>query len=380
MRQSERAANNWERPPAPIDRPPNSSSKKNEIDLQERLFLSIDSKVKEIVIQTPARLHFGLLDLHGGLGRIDGGIGLALEQPSTRIAARPGHSCEAACPMEPSFESRLNAAIEAVCDKFELPGASVAILERARPHSGLGSASQTLVGAGIAVCALYGLTPNAREVAALVGRGGTSGIGIGAIQYGGFLLDGGHRFRRGEGSKNGYSPSSASIGVPPPPLLLHYDFPAWDVLVVIPQGEGASGDRELDLFEEACPVPANDVEKMCRILLAQMLPAILEEDLPTFGAAMEAFQSYGFKVFEAETQGPLIAECAAFLRDNGGIGVGMSSWGPTLFAFGHDLTALRNKADSWLASNGGGEAFVTKANNVGFRQIAPRPDEMENGS
>ena len=34
--------------------------------------------MEEIVLQTPARLHFGLLDLHGGLGRIDGGIGLAL--------------------------------------------------------------------------------------------------------------------------------------------------------------------------------------------------------------------------------------------------------------------------------------------------------------
>ena len=342
--------------------------------MREGLLLSIDAKVKEIIIQTPARLHFGLLDLHGGMGRIDGGIGLALEQPSTRIAARPGHTCETSCPMEPGFEPRLNAAVAAVCSKFELPGASVAVLERARPHSGLGSASQTLVGAGIAVSALYGLAPSAREIAAIVGRGGTSGIGIGAIQHGGLILDGGHRFRRGEGSKNGFSPSSASVGVPPPPILLHYDFPAWDVLVVIPQGEGASGDRERDLFEEACPVPAREVEKMCRILLAQMLPAVLEEDLSTFGAAMDAFQGYGFKVFEAETQGPLIAECAKFLRDNGGIGVGMSSWGPTLFAFGHDLKALRDKAENWLASNGGGEAFLTTANNVGFRQIAPVPD------
>ena len=339
-----------------------------------------DSSMDEIVIQTPARLHFGLLDLHGGLGRIDGGIGLALEHPRTIIAARLSHICEASCPLDPGFEQRLTAAIRAVCNQFELPGASVVIRERARPHSGLGSASQTLVGAGIAVSALYGLRAGAQEIAALVGRGGTSGIGIGAIQHGGFLLDGGHRFRRGEGSKTGYSPSSGSVGVPPPPLLLHYNFPAWDVLVVNPQGEGASGDRELDLFEDACPVPASDVEKMCRILLTQMLPAVLEEDLSTFGVAMEAYQGYGFKVFEAETQGPLIAECAAFLRDNDGVGVGMSSWGPTLFAFGYDLSALRHKADEWLVSNGGGEAFLTRANNVGFRQIAPGPDERERRS
>ena len=315
--------------------------------------------MEEIVVQTPARLHFGLLDLHGGLGRIDGGIGLALEQPRTVIAATRSQTCVAFCPMEPAFEGRLESALHAVCGHYRIPGARIAVREKARPHSGLGSASQTLVGAGMAICALYGLTPNAAEIAGLVGRGGTSGIGIGAIQHGGFILDGGHRFRRGEGSKSGYSPSSASVGVPPPPVLARYEFPAWDVLIVIPQGEGASGVRERDLFKEACPVPAGDVEKMCRILLTQMLPAVVESDLETFGLGMEAFQGFGFKVFEAETQGPLVAECLEFLRSNGGKGVGMSSWGPTLFAFGEDLSALRDKAEDWLSSRGGGEAMLT---------------------
>ena len=328
----------------------------------------------EIVIQTPARLHFGLLDLHGGLGRIDGGIGLALEQPRTVISARRRQGCGATCPMEPGFRERLEASVRDVCDHYALPGASVEVRERARPHSGLGSASQTLIGAGMAVCALYGLHPGSREIAAVVGRGGTSGIGVAAIQSGGFILDGGHRFRRGEGSKSGYSPSSASVGAPPPPVLARYDFPDWDVLIVIPRGEGASGDRERDLFEEACPVPARDVEKMCRILLTQILPAVLEEDLESFGAAMEAYQGYGFKVFEAATQGPLIAACAGFLRQNGGVGVGMSSWGPTLYAFGRDLSRLRVKAGRWLSSNGGGEVFLTKANNEGFKWRSPAAD------
>jgi hypothetical protein len=42
------------------------------------------SSMNRIVIQTPARLHFGLLDLNGSLGRIDGGIGLALEELQNR--------------------------------------------------------------------------------------------------------------------------------------------------------------------------------------------------------------------------------------------------------------------------------------------------------
>ena len=108
---------------------------------------------------------------------------------------------------------------------------------------------------------------------------------------------------------------------------------------------------------------------MCRILLTQLLPSVLEEDLETFGASMEAFQGYGFKVFEAKTQGPLVAECAEFLRANGGAGVGMSSWGPTLFAFGDDLSALRDRAVQWLLVRGGGEVILTRANNEGFRRL-----------
>lgn len=325
--------------------------------------------MQQIIIRTPARLHFGLLDLNGGLGRVDGGIGLAVEQPQTVIIARRTWLTIAHCPMEPTFEERLTDAIRQVCTQYDLRGASVEVLERARPHSGLGSASQMLIGAGLAVCALYGLKPSARDIAALVGRGGTSGIGIGALEHGGFLLDAGHRFQQGEGSKSGYSPSSTSIGVPPPPLLFRCDFPPWDVLIVIPQGEGASGDRERDLFEEACPIPAHEVEKMSRILMMQMLPALLEADLRTFGTAVEAYQGYGFKVFELQTQGPLIAECIHFLRAHGAVGVGMSSWGPSVFAFGEDLSALQAKADEWLAAHGGGETVLTKANNVGMRVV-----------
>ena len=35
--------------------------------------------MKRIEITTPARLHFGLIDMNGELGRVDGGVGLALD-------------------------------------------------------------------------------------------------------------------------------------------------------------------------------------------------------------------------------------------------------------------------------------------------------------
>jgi beta-ribofuranosylaminobenzene 5'-phosphate synthase len=108
---------------------------------------------------------------------------------------------------------------------------------------------------------------------------------------------------------------------------------------------------------------------MCHILLMQMMPAVLEADLEMFGRAMEAFQKLGFKVFELRAQTQLLYDCLKFLKDNGGVGVGMSSWGPALFAFGEDLSELHRKTEEWLASHGGGTAILTRANNKGMRLV-----------
>ena len=325
--------------------------------------------MNRVVIQTPARLHFGLIDMNGELGRIDGGVGLALESPHTTIEATRSESIQAECPCEPGILDRLAATAERVCAHFELPGVRVRVQERPLPHLGLGSATQTLVGAAIATTRLYGLNPPVAELGKLAGRGGTSGIGTEAVRSGGFIVDGGHHFRRGNNSKHEFTPSASSAGIEPPPVLARHDFPGWDVLVAVPLAEGASGLREVTLFKVVCPVPIDEVRRMCHILLMQMLPAVIEGDLETFGHSMRSFQKLGFKVFELRAQTKLLLECMQFLRDNGGIGVGMSSWGPSLFAFGEDLRELRAKTDAWLAAHGGGETVLTKANNTGARTV-----------
>ena len=323
--------------------------------------------METMVIRTPARLHFGLIDMNGEIGRIDGGVGLALESPHTKVEVAKSDGIQVECKVDPGIVDRLNTAIEAVCHHYRFPGAYVNVLERPLPHVGLGSATQLMVGAGHAICKLYGLEVSSQELGKVVGRGGTSGIGIGAIQSGGFIIDGGHHFRRGAHSKHGYSPSSASAGVEPPPILVRHDFPDWDILVMVPLGKGASGLREVMLFKVVCPIPLEEVQRMSHILLMQMLPAVIEKDLEMFGRAMEDFQALGFKVFELRAQTQLVIDCLQFLKDHGGFGAGMSSWGPALYTFGEDLSQLQQKAEEWLANNGGGKAILTKANNVGMQ-------------
>ena len=41
-------------------------------------------KMQKITVITPSRIHMALIDLNGGLGRVDGGIGLSLASPGFR--------------------------------------------------------------------------------------------------------------------------------------------------------------------------------------------------------------------------------------------------------------------------------------------------------
>ncbi len=318
----------------------------------------------------PARLHFGLLDMNGTMGRIDGGIGLAIQHPPTIIEATEADRIQVQDNLELSLHARLTASLEQVCRHLHVPGVHVQVCQKPPAHSGFGSATQVLVGAAKTVALLAGKPTSASRLARWVGRGGTSGIGTAAVDGGGFILDGGHGFRQGSDSKQDYVPSGAARTTVPPPVLMQISFPQeWQVLICRPQGLDISGKQESALFADTCPVPDADVAVMSRILLMCILPAILERDLRTFCRGLEAYQSQGFKAAEIQSQTENVRALMTFLRSQGAQGVGMSSWGPVVFAFGHALDSLQEKVGIWLDDHGGGEVFITQADNQGHRVL-----------
>jgi len=42
---------------------------------------------RRVVVRTPSRIHVTLIDMHGGSGRVDGGIGIALDEPGILLEA-----------------------------------------------------------------------------------------------------------------------------------------------------------------------------------------------------------------------------------------------------------------------------------------------------
>ena len=291
-----------------------------------------------VLVTSPSRLHFGLIDLNGELGRVDGGIGVALNEPSLKI--------EVSAVGEGGSGSRNGSRN----GKYR-----VKILKSLPSHVGLGSRTQLSLSVAKAISVLENQDRtrdrdrerNAAELAKQVGRGGTSGIGTAAFENGGFILDGGHAFQRGEegsegegsegggkGFKTSFLPSSASK-VPPPPVLFQHPLPEdWFFVVAIPGVQrGAHGVEEVEIFRRCCPIKREEVEKICRLVLVRILPAVLENDLNTFAASLTGLQTVGFKKIEVGLQHEKIKELFGFFDAHPhALGYGMSSFGPATYA------------------------------------------------
>jgi len=307
------------------------------------------------VITTPSRLHLTLIDMNASIGRVDGGIGLTLDEPSIIIKAEKSDTVEITGNSE-HLERMRNSAV------LLLPhgeGIHIRIEKDYPSHVGLGSGTQAALAAGMAVNMIYNLDLSVYDLAIKVGRGGTSGIGVAAFEKGGFILDGGHKFSE----KKAFLPSAASK-LPPAPVLLRKDFPDWDIVVAIPEQKGASSKKEVNIFKEKCPVPLREVEGLSHIILMQMLPALIEEDIVTFGKSINSIQEIGFKKMEVELQ-PISVKLMEALRGGGAYGAGMSSFGPTVYAFGEDTENLVKIAKEFLGEKG--RVFTTKPNNEGAR-------------
>ncbi len=318
-----------------------------------------------LTIRTPSRLHFSLIDMNGSLGRVNGSIGLAINYPNFIVKASPSSELKtlgggvylvkrAASIFYKQFELKMRATLEV---KSTIPR-----------HVGLGSATQTLLGVGTALSRIHGIKLSALELARIMGRGGTSGIGVAIHQSGGFVLDGGHNLKLKK--EELFVPSSASTS-PPPPTLIRYDFPKeWMFVIAIPKVQkGSHGMKEVNIFRERCPVPSEDVGSICRIILMKMLPSLVEKDIEGFGYGLNALQDLGFAKATQDLMHPTVNACLRFMRENGAHGSGQSSFGPTTYGLvdgESEAKKLSSKVEKFLEEKSiEGDVFYSDANNKG---------------
>jgi beta-ribofuranosylaminobenzene 5'-phosphate synthase len=293
-------------------------------------------------VEAHGRLHFGVLDLRGSLGRWFGGIGASAPAPMLLLSA----SRETAITVEGEDAARAEAfARTFLLHHGVVQGARIRIHTALPAHAGLGSGTQLALGVARALADLYALPSDPASLALAVGRARRSAIGTWAFAHGGLVVEGGRPRER------------ASCG----PLIARIEMPAsWRCIVAVPHGASAiSGAAEEQAFTTLPQPPQRDVERIAHLVLMALLPAAADADLATFGGALTEIQEINGRWF-APVQGDTFAPGAtrdliATMRALGAAGVGQSSWGPTVYGIADSdaaATELAERLRRQLGANG----------------------------
>jgi beta-ribofuranosylaminobenzene 5'-phosphate synthase len=294
-----------------------------------------------IRIEAPARLHLGMFDLSGTLGRRFGGIGVAVEKPAVVLNASLSNTLTA---HGPGSERALEFA-RCYLRATGIPASAHLEIKQVIPsHVGLGSGTKLALAVARVLADLYNQPTDPVSLAQAVGRGARSAIGLWTFDRGGLVVEGGRRMERDE----------------PAPLLLQYPMPqAWRCVLAIPDSDpGLSGTAEVDAFKQLHP-SSDQAAQIAHLVLMALLPALVEQDIAEFGAALTQIQRLVGDCFSPAQGGQFAnassSELIHAMLEWGAVGAGQSSWGPTVYGLAadeHQGRQLAARAEELLGSQG----------------------------
>ena len=317
-------------------------------------------------IVAPCRLHFGLLHVpiagfdhwpDGRPVRKFGGLGVMIDGPNVMVEignrsggnahARASAFLQAIANQRPEYRER----IERLSFWAESPS----------EHTGLGVGTALGMAVARAAFAVLQVDLPYRELAQLVGRGLRSGIGVHGFESGGFLFD--------EGK---------IVDDDLPTIRERQTLPANWRIVLLPSQESSTwhGDRERSAFHRHRSVSeVQATTERLHSLAEQVLTTLCANDFEAFSQTISEFNRVAGEPFARDQGGTYasaaIGEVIQTVRDLGYVGVGQSSWGPTVFAFAEndgDAARLCERAKSQFAHLP--EPIVTRANDTGASTLS----------
>jgi beta-RFAP synthase len=294
----------------------------------------------EVEVAASARLHLGFLDPSGSLGRPFGSIGLVVEGFAAEVSLARAAADErrADGPAAAAELDRAAACVERLRERTGRRAPLALRLRRVLPaHAGFGSGTQLALAVGRAFAVLHGIEASALQLAAWLGRGRRSGIGIAGFDTGGLIVDGGPR----------------ADGTPALPLA-RIAFPAgWRVLLALdPARRGLSGGAERTALAALPVLPRSAAADLCHQVLMRVLPGAAAAEFEPFAAGVNRVQqvlaehfapAQGGSAWTSPAVGRLMQWIAATRGDCAAIG--QSSWGPTGFAIVPSAEAAHLLAD-----------------------------------
>lgn len=323
----------------------------------------------KVTVRAPARLHLGLLDLRGDLGRLFGGMGVAINWPTVVVEAETSDRLA----VSGERAELANFYAELFLRKY-CPRAQVALMVKQTipQHVGLGSGTQLALATATSLAKLCSVKASIQELAWILGRGQVSGVGTALFQKGGFVVESGVKSQKNKPVPSGHFS----------PVIFQEPFPEdWLFVVAIPNVKGGlSGQAEAKAFDTLPPMPKETADEISHLLVMSLLPALKEKDIFTFGASLTRIQSLVGDCFVSAQGGRFSSspsgDTIAYMLKHGAYGAGQSSWGPTVYGLVNGETQAEKlvlQVQDFLGESVGGRVFSTTVNNRGaYIKVAGR--------
>jgi beta-ribofuranosylaminobenzene 5'-phosphate synthase len=290
-----------------------------------------------IEVTAASRLHFGMFSF----GRTDapqfGGMGAMIAAPGLRLRISAAETLTSSG----ALADRALQIVQRVKDSLAEPsrlgrgqgeGADnagkfrVEVISAPREHAGFGVGTQLALSVVAGVrrfLGLHDLTPH--ELAEATGRGLRSAVGTYGFFQGGWIVESGKQ-------------STDKLS----PLLKRLEVPAtWRFVLMIPkQSQGLHGPSERKAFADLPPVPAEMTDRLTRLAMDEVIPALEAADFDAVSEGLYRFNHDAGLCFAPRQHGAYANEATATLveqlRSWGVAGIGQSSWGPAVFALQRD--------------------------------------------
>lgn len=277
-----------------------------------------------------------------------------LKSPGVVISMRPGDKLSATGPHQDRAIqfARLWAEFH---DESVEPTVQITVESAPPQHVGLGVGTQLGLAVAVGLNALTGApVGGAVDLALSVGRGKRSAVGV----YG--FLDGGFVVERGKKTTEPLSPLDCQVDLPD----------EWRFVLVRPNAPaGVSGESEQQVFQNMAQVePTTPADDLRDVLRNRLTPAAVRGDVEAFGAAVSEYGRLSGRMFShvqgGDYNGPVLHAWVDRLHDAGALGVGQSSWGPTLYALMANQSSAEKLVNA-IQSNELAECLISGVENSG---------------
>ena len=275
--------------------------------------------LKKNIIQiiSPARLHFGFLEINSNQGdNLLGGIGLSIDKFHTKISMKRNAKIK----VKGKNSNKASLFLNTFCRKLKLkPNFFLNIKKTSPQHIGLGSGTQLALSIGKAISDLNNLNLNIEKIGKILNRNYRSNVGLINFKYGGFLID--------LKIKNKFFTSIDKVFFPED----------WKIILIKDSKQGLHGKNEIDAFKKTKKFPKINNVRLTDLVLLKIYPSLIENNFNEFSKAITKLQNIMGNYFNVLQGGvfssPTVSSVLKFLEKENVLGYGQTSWGPTGFSF-----------------------------------------------